>query len=221
MKRKNVKAIRLFCLLIILSVSTLCGLASTINSGSYTGSISIEETEKLYDEFLKLKETTLKQRSELIGKLMEIIKEPKYHINLPLVFSAMDILCDIRATEAIDTLLDMADFPGMPSTTPRRPLGDTTKPEEAGKNHPAVTALIKIHPPYQSVLKRIPGEQNVIKRTCYVAILIGIEGPDISRYLIEKAIEKETDKTKLAQLNSALNMLNKDYPKENNDVKQK
>jgi hypothetical protein len=220
MKRKNVKSIRLSCLLLILSISVLCGMASTQTTGRTTGSISIEETEKLYDEFIKLKETTLQQRSELIGKLLNIIKDPKYHINAPLVFSSMDILGDIRANEAIETLLDMADFRGLTGTTPRSPLGDTTKPTEAGKNHPAIRALIKINPPYESVLKRIPDEGNVVKSSCYVAILIGIEGPDISRYIIEKAIENQTDKIKQTRLTAALAMLNKDYPPDKKDTKQ-
>ena len=88
----------------------------------------------------------------------------------------------------------------------------TTNPNELRNRYLVVKALINIRPPHEILTKKIAEEDSIIKNRCYVAIMIGTEGEDVCRYVIEKAIEKESDERKLSRLNIALTMLNKDFP---------
>ena len=152
------------------------------------------------NHFLELKETELKQRNELITKLLIIIKSEENSSYI--IFEAIDLLGQIRAIEASNTLLDMVDFTGLTPTSPPTPV----------KKMPAVKALIMIRPPYEDILKKLTTtEYNGVKTQCYITILIGIEGAELTQHIIEKAIEKETDENNLKKLNSALNILNKYY----------
>jgi hypothetical protein len=219
MKKKSmIHSTTILCSLVIFLVLAIFAWASreTFGSNSTSRSPTMQEQEQFYNEMLQLKESTLKQRSELIAKLLDIIKADKY--KYAGTTTAIDILGQIRATEAVDILLDRANY-GYGGLT-RIPIF-TTDPQEVQQDYHSVRALINIRPTHESVMKRLKDENNKVPYNCYIAILIGTEGQDVTRYLIEKAIEKETNTRTLARLNTALAMLNKDFPKDSNDVKQK
>jgi hypothetical protein len=220
--KKNliIKKSRLCCLISIAVFSFIVlgsdkDHKSLIDSNSTTTSLSYKERQQLYTELSQLKESTIQQRNELINKLINIIKEDK--LKYVGVYDAMDLLGQIRATEATDILLEKIDYKG-PAIGIAFP---TVSPKEYMKDYHAVKALVNIHPPCEIILTRLRDVNNNINFSFYVAILVGMEGPDISYYLIEKAMNKESDKHILERLNSALDILKKYYPMDNNDMKQK
>lgn len=187
-----------------LSVFAIVSDESKISTNIST-SPTMEEYEQMDKELSELKEATIPQRKELITKLIDIIKEDKFKATG--TYAAMDILGQIRASEAIDILLDKADY-----SSNTRIFVITTNPKENARQYPAVKALINIHPPYESIIKRLTDTNNQVGSWCYIAILLGTEGEDVCRYIIENAIEKESNEDKLSRLESALKMLNKDFP---------
>jgi hypothetical protein len=217
MKKKSIiHSTTILWSLVIFLVLAIFALASTstLKNSTESQSPTMQEQEQFYKEILQLKESTIKQRSELIAKLLEIIKNDKYKYTG--TYTAIDILGQIRATEAVDILLDRADYSYGGLT--RIPIF-TTDPKELQQDYPSVKALINIHPTPESVMKRLRDENNKVPYNCYIGILIGTEGPDVTRYLIEKAIEKESNSRRLAKLKTALSMLNKEFPPDSNAVK--
>jgi hypothetical protein len=225
MKRENIIHMsKLFCSLLILLVLAIFAWATNISSQnpSELKLPSIEKMDQFYKDMLQLKETTIQQRNEIITKLMNVVKDTNYPNTTAAIFTAVNILGKIRAVEAADLLLDMADYRGKGSSqTYMIRIPTKAPPDELERDWPFVKALINIKPPFESIMKRLRDENNTVNYYCYVAILAGTEGPDISRYLLENAIKKETDIRKLARLNDALKILNESYPKDSNDVKQK
>ena len=55
----------------------------------------------------------------------------------------------------------------------------------------------------EKIIEKLTKESG-IKRLCYIIILVKTEGYDVSRFVIEKAIQKETDDRKLEILNKTL-----------------
>jgi hypothetical protein len=221
----NILKFKIFCsLLILLVLATFLWASSTSSKNSSDSNVPmIEKMKQFLNEMLQLKETTIQQRNELITKLMNIVKDANNPNSIASIYVAVNTLGEIRAVEAADLLLDMADYRGEGdiSRTHTIRMPTTATPDDLERDWPFVKALINIKPPFESVIKRMAGEDSSRRENCYVAILTGTEGPDVTRYLIEKAIKKETETRKIERLNSALNMLNKDYPKDNNDVKPK
>lgn len=179
----------------------------------------IEEQEQLQKKLLQLQESTSKQRNEKLIMLKDIISDPiTKAFNKPAILSSVHILVEMRAIETVDILLDMVDYGYLIGSRITPPFADFIT---LSKNYEIVKALIEIHPPYESVLNKLADEDSIIRFRCYTTILVETEGVDVSRFIIQKAIEKETDERKLSRLYSALNMLNKDFPveekKENKD----
>lgn len=67
-----------------------------------------------------------------------------------------------------------------------------------------------IRPPYEYILNKLLNEDNVGKINCYATILKETEGVEISSYIIEKEIKKETNEDKLIRLNTALKIINEE-----------
>jgi hypothetical protein len=172
-----------------------------------------EESAQFRKEMLQLAQSTSKQRNELIKRLVDIIRDLRIKIcNPPALYTAIGILGELRASESVDVLLDMVDY--VPITAGSRPFSDLSLDPigSLAKNNEMVKALIKIRPPYSSLLKKLEVEGNVIRFQCYTIILIETEGADVSRYILEKSIEKESDERKLLRLNAALKIINERYP---------
>jgi hypothetical protein len=217
-KKSIIHSTTVLCSLVIFLVLAIFARSSNITSKNPTDPNSkqaVKSKNEKYNELLQLKESTIKQRNEVIEYLLNIIKSDKHNYND--TFAAIDILGQIRAIEATDILLDMVDYK-LPIAGMSLPSLD---PIQSGKRYPVVKALVNIRPKYENILKKIQNENNLSTRRCYIAVMVGVEGVDISRYLIEKAIKKETDRDKLSRLSAALNLLNKDFPPDSNDVKQK
>lgn len=165
---------------------------------------SIVESMKYSDEMQDLKKATLQQRKELIEKLINIIIADRDYSE---TFAAIDILGQIRAIETTDFLLDNVDY-----RVPESGMFSSIDPIKLKRRYPVVKALIDIRPPNERIMKKLTNTDGINIRSCDLAILIGIEGVDVTRYIIEKTIDTESDEHKLSRLKSALNMLNKEFP---------
>jgi hypothetical protein len=206
-KKKTIWKSIIMYLIIIFSVFSISTLKADVDSKDASGSSSpsYKEMEQMNKELSQLKDSTLKQRNELINKLINIIKEDRY--KYAGTYAAINILGQIRANEATEILLEKADY-----RAPVVGIAFATKNlQDYARDYPAVKALIQIHAPYERVLKEIEDINNV-SLSCYVAVLAGTEGVEVSRYVIEKAIEKESGERKLTRLNFALKMINDDVP---------
>jgi hypothetical protein len=218
MKRKNtILLLMVTCSILFLLFFTNFSMIDSIASESSLDSEpSLFNDEKRFSEDIqKLKETTLQQRNDLIGNLLNIIKTDKYKYTG--TYAAVDILSQIRAIEATDILLDIIDY-RLPISGMYSP---TTDPLILGNRYPVVKALVNIRPKHENILKKIQNEDNIAKTRCYIAVMVGVEGIDVSRYLIEKAIKKETETRKIERLKSALTMFDRDFPPDSNNVKPK
>ena len=168
---------------------------------------SLNNNEKQFSgDIQTLQKTALQQRKDLIENMLNLVKTKEFLSIRKEI--AIEILGQIRAIEATDILLNMVDY-HLPISGMYSP---TTDPEGLRYRYPVVNALINIKPSYDSVINKIADVDDISCIRCYVAILIGIEGEDVCRYILKKAVEKEHTERKLSRLNSALNMFNKDFP---------
>jgi hypothetical protein len=175
------------------------------------------------DKLLQLRESTIKQRNELINQIMNFVTNPNSRHNTPAYFTAVGILGDIRAVEVTDKLLDIVVDqydPFMFSLLPRGVSSD--KFDLLGftaVTFPPIGSIIKLHPSYQSLLKRLKNEDELTKNNLYSTILMGTEGTEISQYLLEKAIKDETEARKIDNLKYALKFIKESNPINQGDIK--
>jgi len=198
----------------LLSVFGVVALASNSESRVPAESkpVTMQEHEQMLEKLSMMKEEALAQRNDLIKQCVDILKTDEYKYSV--TFAAIDLLGQIRAIEATDLLFAMVDRDRCQYTVGGRCSVITTIPEQAVRRYPVVKALIQIRPPHQSVVKRIRDVGNNIEPRCYVAILIGTQGVELSRYILEKEIEAETDEGIAWRVKRALMFLNEDYPPE-------
>lgn len=204
-----------------LNISVMASNEESIDS-SKSKPPSLEEFEIEREKLVKLKESTIQQRTELIKQLTNFITDPNSRHNITAYYTSVEILGDIRAIEATDILLDIVvgqfNLQDMPITS----VGSSSTQlnvSELIRMYPPIGPIIKIHPPYEIILKRLREEDSVNKESLYCAILLGSEGTDVSQYLIEKAITNETETRKIERLKSALSTIKKSKPIKQGDIK--
>jgi hypothetical protein len=204
-------------LILLLLFHTTFSKINAIASGntSYSGQSLPDDRRISSEDILKLKETTIQQRDDLIKYLLNTIKSNKGRYDI--TFAAIDIMGQIRAIDAADYLLDIIDYrlPFMSMSLP------SIDPNNSGKLYPVVKALVSIRPAYENILNKVQNENSIIKIRCYIAVIVGVEGLEVSRYLFKEAVKKELDYQKKDKLTLALNIINEEFPQDNNNVKQK
>ena len=203
---QNVKILCLILLLIAFAFQIIAEEKVAQKESSVTVSPSYKEWKQMTDELETIKKSMAQQRSEIINRLIDMIKEDKYRYSGTSL--AMEILGQIRADEATDILLEKADYHS-PTIRLRIPTND---PLESTRYYPAVNALVNIRPPCKSILKRIEDANAFDNISCYIAILVRTQGMEISRFVLEKSIEKESDEGKLMRLNYALKNIKEEVP---------
>jgi hypothetical protein len=225
MKRKSIVIPFVF----ILSMITLWALNNYVmasNKASIDSFISkptsFAEFEIELEKLVKLKETTIQQRTELIKQLSNIVKDPNSRSYSPILYKAVEIMGDIRAIEAIDILLDIVVGQSNINDMPITSAGSSSTQlnvSELIRRYPPIGPIIKIHPPYQNLIKRLKNEDRVDREVLYSAILLGSEGTDVSQFLIEKAIKEETETRKIERLKSSLSTIKESKPIKQGDIK--
>jgi len=196
----------------VLSVFGVVALASNSESRVPAESrrVTRQEHDQMVEKLSKMKEEALKERNVLVEQCVDILKTGEYKYGG--TFAAIDLLGQVRAIEAADFLLGMADHDRCGVSVGGMCSGSTTIPEVAVQRYPVVKALIQIRPPHQSIIERIRNDDYAVRVRCYVAILIGTQGVELSRYILEKEIEAETDERVSYRLKVALGALNEDFP---------
>ena len=96
---------------------------------------------------------------------------------------------------------------------------ETIDPDELKRAYPVVNALINIRPSYKAILNKLVADNSVVKIRCYMAVILEMEGAEFCRYMVLKAIDKESDEGKLSKLNYVLKRLNIEYPVKDEDEK--
>lgn len=141
----------------------------------------------------------VRQRKELIRGLIGILKDAgKFPSDEErgAVISAIHVLGEMRAVEAVDTLVHYIDFPASnkPVSHGLRPLGEV---------YPAVAALIKIGnpslPAVVEVLKTSTEGDDVVMNNCGW-IISHVLSPELVKSYLEIALKAEKDPKKRARI---------------------
>lgn len=154
-------------------------------------------------------------RKDLIAQLITIIKDKENLTRKKAsVRAAIFLLGEMRATEAIETLVEHISYPfvyeeralivqeihgGMIS----RGLKDM------GRTYPAVRALIKIGEPcISSIITKLALTENVSEEKACLGVLVGLRQRDFVIGMLKETISKETD-SKKRRLQSSLDLLSR------------
>ncbi len=143
----------------------------------------------------------LQQRKELISSLINILKQgdknAKGEKRSSLV-AAINVLGEMRATEAVDILVDYIKFQAIDELIIFDRL---TPPSEI---FPAVKALIQIgkpsFPPVLRALKESTDEDVILLRWNSGWIILKVLGRKLGRTYLEDALQSETDPKKRARI---------------------
>jgi len=165
---------------------------------------SVIQTDRLTSEnrgerkkaYKKLK----RERDALISTIIPLIKEkgadPRERAKA--YGSTLDICIKLageyRMIEACEFLAKIIEY---------APMSKDDLPFDL--KYPAVNALIKIgKPSVAAVLKEISVSSDKQRTTLYCRVIIGVEGKEIAKRVLDKAIINETDKNRKENLKSAL-----------------
>lgn len=147
-------------------------------------------------------------RKTLIGQLIQIIEDKENRVyNTTSVQTAMYILGEMRALEAIDVLVEQLGFPHTAEGGLTVMQGGMMfqRLKDAGRMYPGVNALVKIGEPcLDAVVAKLKSPVIV---TPYVAVLVQLRGRDWTVETLTTAMEKETDAEKKRWLKRSLDAL--------------
>jgi hypothetical protein len=162
-------------------------------------------------EIAAARDELLASRKMLIAQLIDIVddEEDRAH-NKASVETAMYILGEMRALEAIDVLVDHLGFPFTENGGITVMHGGMMfqRLEDAGRMYPGVDALIKIGEPcLDAVLAK---QKSPVRRaTPYVAAMVVLRGRDWTRETLKTTMEEEPDVEKKKWLKRSLDVLTK------------
>ena len=148
-------------------------------------------------------------RKTLIGQLIQIIEDKENRVyNKTSVQTAMYILGEMRALEAIDVLVEQLGFPFTENGGVTVMHGGMMfqRLEDAGRMYPGVDALIKIGEPcLDAVLAK---QKSPVRRaTPYVAVMVALRGREWTAQTLKATMQEETDLEKKKWLQRSLDVL--------------
>jgi len=154
----------------------------------------------------------LEARAKLIADLLTIIGDEDNRLKRhDSVSRAMYILGEMRATEAIETLVSNITHPiDNPPHEPRPSIHPSIVTQDARplSAWPAVMALVKIgEPSLQPVLNKLRDYSDMSEKSAYVLVLAGIKGRESAATILRDAIAKETNPQRRARLENGLSLL--------------
>ncbi|MBU1858224.1 MAG: hypothetical protein KKC28_14700 [Verrucomicrobia bacterium] len=138
------------------------------------------------------KEYNGKKSNDLQNSLIEILAQPEYSNEAKCAAAVLIGRCKID--KGLDMLSkNISLFDGSPD-----PIGFET--------FPAKLALIRIGKPATPfMIKNLEESDNEVVRDLSAQVISAVEGSEGGRFVIEKAIEKQTDKDKRQKLEAILN----------------
>jgi len=155
-------------------------------------------------------------RKELVGRLIEITANVENRVKKPAsVHSAIFVLGEMRAVEAIEVLVGHIGFPLVrepcPPWYPARGAGmgqSYGHLREAGRAYPAAAALIKIGEPcLEAVTEKLGSTDDVVHEHACLAVLVGLREVAVVEEMLKRAAEKETDTKKKKRFQLSLQTL--------------
>jgi hypothetical protein len=147
-------------------------------------------------------------RKRLIKQLIEIITEEQNRRGKrAVVNSAMLVLGEMRAVEAVDVLVEYIGFPELiaPGWATPHQIGGMGR---GTHRLPAVDALIKIGEPcLDAVMGKLAGTESGLAQKACLRVLRGLRDREYVIYMLEKAVEKEKDPKRIENLQRAIERL--------------
>jgi hypothetical protein len=158
------------------------------------------------------KREILEARTKLIADLLKMIGDEDNRLKRhDSVSKAMYILGEMRATEAIETLVSNITHPiDNPPGEPRPSIHPKIVSRDARplSAWPAVMALVKIgEPSVQPALNRLRNYLSTNEKSACVLVLEGVRGRESAATILKDAIAKETDPQRRSRLENGLNLL--------------
>jgi len=134
------------------------------------------------------------QRGELHAALVNQLRtSPSTRVQA----SAIYLMGRNRLSESVQDLIQRIDF--APETKPW--VGS----EPLWEKYPAMEALITIDlPSVAPSIELLATDSNDLRRSLAVKVIRYVEGPDVARFVLEKAYQKENDPSRKQKLKDAL-----------------
>jgi len=134
------------------------------------------------------------QRGELHAALVNQLRtSPSTRVQA----SAIYLMGRNRLSESVQDLIQRIDF--APETKPW--VGS----EPLWEKYPAMEALITIDlPSVAPSIELLATDSNDLRRSLAVKVIRYVEGPDVARFVLEKAYQKENDPSRKPKLKDAL-----------------
>ena len=161
-------------------------------SGSVKRLKNAEERERLAIISSIEKEYNENESSDLQNSLIEILAQPEYSNEAKCAAAVLMGRC--KMDKCLDILSkNISLFDGSPD-----PIGFET--------FPAKFALIRIGKPATPfMIRSLEESDNEVVRDLSLQVVVAVEGSEGGRLIIEKAVEKQTDKGKRQKLEAVLN----------------
>ena len=156
----------------------------------------------------------ISQRKKIIDSVTNTFKDKEARKNsISTIVNLVELLGELQAIEAVNELFQFVGY--------HRETGDearsiiyidkiplkTTDPSKVRKDYPAVGALIDIRVQPVTIIKALLNANRVpLTRNC-LAVLRGVAGDDVARYILKDAIDKETDPNKKVKLETAFKLI--------------
>ena len=205
-------------------LNRLSQVAGKSGDGVFTSAPSSEDRQDVRDSVLRIAKQTPETRSEVIEVLLQIVNDPKARDEFPIAYRwtmAVDLLGELRATEAIDVLirnLDRTGGNGLIISPSYRPVAEAL----AKIGEPAIPQLIEAlasndediryeaelalaemgKPAKPRMLEAL--EQGDARIRGKVALVLAYIGGEDARAAIERAIEREEDRKVRQEIKEAL-----------------
>ena len=130
------------------------------------------------------------ERSQAIKSIAQILNFQTTRETRPQIAGAIKIAGILRASELSQTLVDLIDFQEFE-------IRPTLRPFSPKQDCIAVAALIQIgNPAIEPTLQRLAIENDPMNRLMCVTVIKEVEGDDLGKLVLAKAIEREKGERK-------------------------
>ena len=157
---------------------------------------------KNYLEREKASQTVLESRRSVITELERIVK--KFTVDdtrAGTAKTAIVLLGKLRSSESVPLLSEKLDFEAFYKSTKR--------PQPPEDLYPCVGALSVIgKPSIPAMIKNIESHRDEKVRKLSAIVILNVEGHDLARVVVSKAMEKQKDPEKKANLEKSLAYFN-------------
>lgn len=195
-------------------------IVSLLSIGTLSGTKKTSTLERLLSNDVNVieeaKDELIATRKYLIDGLIKIVNQKENRIKREAsVRTAIIVLGEMRAVEAVQVLVDNIGFPYVmepwsePMPGPPAGMG-TIVPGLNGiqKTYPAVGSLVMIGEPcLDAVINKMASTENVNEQKACLGVLIGLRQRDFMIEMLNDKINKEKDSEKRDRLKNCLNIL--------------